>query len=292
MPHLHLLAFLLLLIIFPALAYPQTLQQPSRTTLPSLTVIGLTPNSFIYSGVGGALTSTTAPTNGQLLIGSTGAAPALATLTGTANQITVTGGAGSVTLAAPQNLHAGASPTFTGLTLSGLTASRVPFAGTGGLLSDDSNHVWDNTNKRLGIGTASPAASIHVYRDLGQGFYEMLRLSNANGGIGTGSYISFASGGNPPIAYVGGLATGSNTFELRFYVANSAGNPFQVGVFNEFGVLSLYSSVILGAATYANLGTPANGRLAYCSDCTIASPCAGGGTGALAKRLNGVWVCN
>lgn len=44
--------------------------------------------------------------------------------------------------------------------------------------------------------------------------------------------------------------------------------------------------------TNATLGTPANGTMVYCSDCTIANPCAGAGTGALAKRLNGAWVCN
>jgi hypothetical protein len=43
---------------------------------------------------------------------------------------------------------------------------------------------------------------------------------------------------------------------------------------------------------FAALGTPANGSLTYCSDCTLASPCAGAGTGAFAKRLNAVWVCN
>lgn len=48
-------------------------------------------------------------------------------LTGTANQVTVTdnGANSTVQLAAPQNIHTGASPTFTGLTLSGLTASRL-----------------------------------------------------------------------------------------------------------------------------------------------------------------------
>ena len=40
-------------------------------------------------------------TNGQTLIGSTGAAPVAAALTGTANQIQVTNGAGSITLALP-----------------------------------------------------------------------------------------------------------------------------------------------------------------------------------------------
>jgi hypothetical protein len=46
------------------------------------------------------------------------------------------------------------------------------------------------------------------------------------------------------------------------------------------------------AVTFSSLGTPANGALIYCSNCTIANPCASGGTGAFAKRLNGVWVCN
>ena len=46
------------------------------------------------------------------------------------------------------------------------------------------------------------------------------------------------------------------------------------------------------AATFANLGAATNGSMIYCSDCTIANPCAGSGNGALAKRLNGAWVCN
>lgn len=46
------------------------------------------------------------------------------------------------------------------------------------------------------------------------------------------------------------------------------------------------------AAVHANLGAAVDGSMIYCSDCTIASPCAAGGTGAIAKRLNGVWVCN
>jgi hypothetical protein len=43
---------------------------------------------------------------------------------------------------------------------------------------------------------------------------------------------------------------------------------------------------------FANLGTPANGTLLYCSDCTFANPCAGAGTGAFAKRLAGAWRCD
>jgi hypothetical protein len=44
--------------------------------------------------------------------------------------------------------------------------------------------------------------------------------------------------------------------------------------------------------TFATLPAGNNGRMVYCSDCTIANPCAAAGSGAIAKRLNGIWVCN
>lgn len=56
-----------------------------------------------------------------------------------------------------------------------------------------------------------------------------------------------------------------------------------------------YTTKINGTGfVFANIGTvlTANGDMAYCSDCTLANPCASGGSGALAKRLNGVNVCN
>lgn len=45
----------------------------------------------------------------------------------------------------------------------------------------------------------------------------------------------------------------------------------------------------LSVVTFANLGTPANGTIVYCSDCTAANPVAGSGTGVMARRENGVW---
>lgn len=54
------------------------------------------------------------------------------------------------------------SPTFAGLTVSSLTAGRITFASTAGLLADDSLLVWDNVNKRIGVGTSSPIAPIHL----------------------------------------------------------------------------------------------------------------------------------
>jgi hypothetical protein len=43
---------------------------------------------------------------------------------------------------------------------------------------------------------------------------------------------------------------------------------------------------------FASLPAANNGTLIYCMDCAATNPCGGGGTGAIAKRLNGRWVCN
>jgi len=43
-----------------------------------------------------------------------------------------------------------------------LTSGRIPFADSNGLPADDSALVWDNTNKRVGVGAASPLTGIHL----------------------------------------------------------------------------------------------------------------------------------
>ena len=48
----------------------------------------------------------------------------------------------------------------------------------------------------------------------------------------------------------------------------------------------------LGSDVFANLGVAANGTIMYCSDCITANSCAGHGKGAIAKRINGAWICN
>ena len=85
-------------------------------------------------------------------------------IVGTTNQINVTDdGNGGVVLSTPQDIHTGASPTFTGLTLLSLTQGSVLFAGVNGLLSQNNdNFFWNNTNGRLGIGTNNPQNTLNV----------------------------------------------------------------------------------------------------------------------------------
>lgn len=71
-------------------------------------------------GVANGGTGQTTYTDGQLLIGNTtGNTLNKNTLTGTANQVVVTNGSGTITLSLPQSIGTGSSPTFTNLTLNG-----------------------------------------------------------------------------------------------------------------------------------------------------------------------------
>jgi len=98
---------------------------------------------------------------------------------------------------------------------------------------------------------------------------------------------------------------GSNPF-IRLVGREASGRSWEIQ--EAAGLLTIYNStsgianLTLGAAPngglgmygvlYSALGANTNGTFAYCSDCTVASPCDSLGTGAIAKRLNGVWVCN
>ena len=137
----------------PTEAIVTSLSNP--TLIGSTTLSGLTAKTMLYLDASKILASTAAPTNGQVLIGSTGAVPVLGSIAGTANQITVTHGAGTITLSAPQDLHTGASPTFAGLTLNG--ASSVTSITASGLVI--ASGLQTVTIADDGAGT-SPSATI------------------------------------------------------------------------------------------------------------------------------------
>jgi hypothetical protein len=92
-----------------------------------------TTNGFAYFSGAATLTSSAAPKNGQILIGSTGKAPVLATLTAGAN-VTITNAAGKITIAATGSGGGGTALPFFA-TASGRTGSTI---GAGANL----NSVW------------------------------------------------------------------------------------------------------------------------------------------------------
>lgn len=120
----------------------------------------LTAKTMVYSNASGVIVATAAPTDGQLLIGSTGAVPALATLTGTTDQVVITPGAASITLSLPQSINTTSSPTFATLTTTttlattfdtNVAAAGVTLVGTT-LSADGTNADIDVTITPKGTG--------------------------------------------------------------------------------------------------------------------------------------------
>ncbi len=80
---------------------------------------------------------------------------------------------------------AGAKTFSSSATFSAYTSGSVPYISTGGLLAqDNANFFYDGINHRLGLGTTSPSAFIHVL-----GTTEQLRL-----GYDASNYGSFTTG--------------------------------------------------------------------------------------------------
>jgi hypothetical protein len=77
---------------------------------------GLSAKKAVYTDASSNL-ATVALTDGQLLIGSTGNIPAVGTITGTANRVTVTTGSGTIALSGPQDLGITSGPQFSRLNL-------------------------------------------------------------------------------------------------------------------------------------------------------------------------------
>ena len=80
---------------------------------------------------------------------------------------------------------------------------------------------------------------------------------------------------------VGSTSTGAIVFGNSFL--NTTG-PWQ-----DQGTSTLIDD--LAGAPFYLFAAEANGSRIYCTNCKIANPCTTGGDGALAKRLNGIWVC-
>jgi hypothetical protein len=100
-------------------------QSGVSTTLAGTTNLSvLTAKGLLGLDASKNITSTTL-TDGQLLIGSTGNVPTAATLIGTANEITVTNGGGTITLSTPQVIGTTGTPTFSKITLSNTTNQIV-----------------------------------------------------------------------------------------------------------------------------------------------------------------------
>lgn len=131
-------------------------------------VSGSVGNSVLTTTSSGTLTEKIL-NDGQLLIGKTGDEPQVASLTGTLNQIIVTGGAGSITLSTPQDIAPTSSPTFSNLTVdNNLFVSNIK-GGASGIDVDATGGTFDVSNLRIttvGNPVAATDAATKNYVDL------------------------------------------------------------------------------------------------------------------------------
>jgi hypothetical protein len=114
---------------------------------------------------------------------------------------------------------------------------------------------------------------------------QTLSVQNVVGGT------SNTAGANWTLAGSRGTGTGAGG-DIIFQTAPAGGSGTSQNALAAAFTVKGDGAVQLKSVTFANLPTVANGYLIYCSDCTIASPCASGGSGAFAKGINGAWVCN
>lgn len=150
----------------------------------------------------------------------------------------------------------------------------------------------DTTGKLLGSSTVTLSAGILDGLSIGNVAFGLMSISATNG-----NGIAFPTAG---VALKNGTVGAALTFDLsslsvnRIITVPDAAGTLTLGgnTFSGTGSVMLAAMPTLTDTLFAALGTPANGTIAYCSDCTKATPCAGSGTGAIAKRLNGAWDCD
>jgi len=153
----------------------------------------------------------------------------LATTNGGTGLTSFTSG-GAVYATSTSALTTGTLPVTAGGTgLTSLTAGYIPFGAGTSAFNNTANLFWDNTNGRLGIGTATPARALEVYSS-----GAAIRLNNGtyNWIIGTGSFIDgtdslvFYSGtlGSPVARFnnVGSFGVGTTTPTSMIQTAGSS----------------------------------------------------------------------
>lgn len=122
----------------------------------------------------------------------------------------------------------------------GLVNGRILFAQSSAL-AQDSNLFWDNTLKRLGVGTSTPANELHL-----RGKMTFTPASNSNLNVGINS------GGNNAESYVIGInvVSGIQTFGGgNIFIANSSASGF--------GAHGAVNTIQIGGSGYAKTNTVA-----------------------------------
>ena len=181
------------------------------------------------------------------------------------------------------------------------TVGRVLFEGTGNVVQESANLFWDNTNGRLGVGTASPSNKLDISGNATGGNPTRLGITNT-GASGVADLFAFNDTGRfLGLQMFGSTATstfaGINNANLAKFVTN---NTFVVGtsgsnplVFamngsvltGEVARFSTNSNFLINTTTDAGFKLDVNGTARVQGDLTI-----GSGNGFLRGTVNVVSI--
>jgi hypothetical protein len=180
----------------------------------------------------------------KLLASNTGALGTVTSVDGSGGTtgLTLTGGpitsSGTLTLGGTLGVANGGTGTGTAF-----TAGSVVFAGASGVYSqDNANLFWDNSNDRLGIGTASPLVRLHVAGGTGI-------LVSGNGASGF-NYAQFSNDVSNGVAIGVGGSTASGWTQNLAAVFNASNNPLAFGT-NNLERMRITSAGDVGIGTAA-----------------------------------------
>ncbi len=154
----------------------------------------------------------------------------------------------------------GAAPDISGT----IAAGQVAYGASADTIEGDNNLFWDTTNDRLGIGTATPASSLHiigidddnpevrVQRSVAASQFISIMNEDAAGGI----IRSEASEGNKKPLYLdsvhdgGGSAAGSNLVSIRTGPASGPTPRMEITDNTNPGASTSDPQVIIQSGTY------------------------------------------
>jgi hypothetical protein len=139
--------------------------------------------------------------------------------------------------------------TFNGkFTLPALTSGSVLFSNGTTIAQDNANLFWDDTNNRLGIGTATPSASLYIKAPSATTTSQSFVIRNSTDTI---DMISFTPGGNNYglLKLGGGVGTGTATYGLDILGFLEVGSASYLR-----GVNFMNAGLVVGANTQVTGG--------------------------------------
>lgn len=230
--------------------------------------------------------------DGQILIGRTNSTPVAAQINGTANQITVTPGSGSITLSLPQDINTTSIPTFANVKLTNLNGF-VRAHGNSNLTAESAIALDSASGMVSGV---LPAENGGTGQNL-DGKTGVLRKYSTV--IGTGT-VNLASSDDIGISVLGiaNGGTGRNSLDagvLRYTSGDSiTSGPVNLGS-EVSGVLAIAnggtgSTSIDTGVVHSNGSQLTGGKVNLTSEVENVLPVANGGTGKSSFTPNSVMV--